>query len=171
MSEAVINLIKEKKWNRLTETWQPAVIRKIASLDYCHLENHETEELINRVGKDSAMWIWGGCNLLLYTMEMLIHVGLILSVLAFQVWWSALAATLIFIPLFYLAAGCSAGLFFLAFEKKFHKKRKSNKAGSDNPSLLKGMSEGKKRIPFLRKGAKKMVDEEGKNSKKAPDGT
>ncbi len=83
MSEAVINLIKEKKWNRLAETWQPAVIRKIASLDYCHLENHETEELINRVGKDSAMWIWGGCNLLLYTMEMLIHVGLILSVLAF----------------------------------------------------------------------------------------
>ena len=28
MSEAVINLIKEKKLNRLTETWQPAVIKK-----------------------------------------------------------------------------------------------------------------------------------------------
>ncbi len=97
--------------------------------------------------------------------------------LAFKIqkWFFFICAAFLFLfsgnPLFYLVAGCSAGLFFLAFEKKFHKKRKSNKAGSDNPSLLKGMSEGKKRIPFLRKGAKKMVDEEGKNSKKAPDGT
>lgn len=29
MSEAVINLIKEKKLNRLTETWQSAVIKKL----------------------------------------------------------------------------------------------------------------------------------------------
>ena len=123
MSEAVINLIKEKKLNRLTETWQPAVIKKIASLDYCHLENHETEELINRVGKNSAMWIWGGFNLLLYTMEMLIHVGLILSVLAFQVWWSALAATLIFIPLFCMAVKAGRSVYETSRAAEKHTRR------------------------------------------------
>lgn len=103
MSEAVIALIKEKMLNRLTESYQPAVIRKIASLQYCHLENPETKELVTRIGNDPALWIWGGFNLLLYMMEMTVRVGLILSVLAVQVWWSAAIAILLFIPLFGVA--------------------------------------------------------------------
>ena len=57
------------------------------------------------------------------TMEMLIHVGLILSVLAFQVWWSALAATLIFIPLFYLAVKAGRDVYETSRAAEKHTRR------------------------------------------------
>ena len=123
MSEAAVNVIKEKIRNRLMEAWQPAVVRKTASLDYCHLERHETQELITRIGNDPAQWVWGGFNLLLYTLVMLLRVGLILFILALQVWWSALLAALIFIPFLFAAVRSGKNIYETSREAEKHRRR------------------------------------------------
>lgn len=103
ISEAFVDLIKQKIYINLTEKYRPAVMRKIASLEYRYLENDDTKELIYRVGSQPTEWIWGGLNLLLYTMEMALRVGAIIYVLATQVWWIASIVLLICIPLFGVA--------------------------------------------------------------------
>lgn len=103
VSDAFVDIVKKKMYINLTEEYRPAVMRKIASLEYRYLENSETQELIYRVGNNPTDWVWGGFNLLLYAMEMILRIGAIIYVLAAQVWWIAIIVFMIWVPLFHVA--------------------------------------------------------------------
>jgi len=103
VSNALIGLVKAKINIKLTETYRIASTEKRATLEYCHMENNETMELINRVGGDPTGWIAGGFNFLLYMAELIIRVCSILFVLAAQVWWAAIVIFAFSVPLFKLA--------------------------------------------------------------------
>ena len=51
---AFMGLVREKLSMNLTEAFRTAVAEKCARLEYRHIENNETWDLIERVGKDPA---------------------------------------------------------------------------------------------------------------------
>ena len=100
---ALTGLAREKSNIRLMEVFRVAVAEKRAKLAYCHVENNETWELIERVGQDPTGQIDSGFNNLLQVGELCIRVGSILLILIVQVWWAALLIIALTIPLFWLA--------------------------------------------------------------------
>mgnify|MGYP002411808980 CR=1 FL=1 len=79
----------------LTEAFRTAVTEKRAMLEYRHVENNETWDLIERLGD--------GFDILLQMADMVVRVGSILLILVAQVWWAALVILAFSIPLFWLA--------------------------------------------------------------------
>ncbi|MDR1754450.1 MAG: ABC transporter ATP-binding protein/permease [Eubacterium sp.] len=102
-SYALFDLAGEKFKIKLTETYRTAVMEKRAALEYRHIENNDTMELINRIGGDPAGWISDGFDSLLYMAELIIRVCSILFVLAAQVWWAAVIILIFSVPLFKIA--------------------------------------------------------------------
>ena len=100
---ALMGLVKTKLDLNLTEAFRTAVTDKCAMLEYRHIENNETWDLIERVGKDPAGRFGSGFDIMLRMADMVLRVGSILLVLAVQVWWAALVILAFSIPLFRLA--------------------------------------------------------------------
>ncbi len=100
---ALMGLVRSKMNINLTEAFRTAVTEKRIMLEYRHLENNETWDLIERVGKDPAERLSGGFDILLRMADMFVRVGSIMLVLVVQVWWAALVILAISIPLFWLA--------------------------------------------------------------------
>ena len=100
---SLMRLVREKLDLNLTEAFRTAVVDKRARLEYCHIENNETWDLIERVGKDPAGRLSYGFDNLIRTGELFIRVGSIMLILVVQVWWAALVIFAFSIPLFWLA--------------------------------------------------------------------
>ncbi|MDR1688092.1 MAG: ABC transporter ATP-binding protein/permease [Clostridiales bacterium] len=100
---ALMGLVRDKMSMTLTEAFRTAVTEKRARLEYRHIENNETWDLIDRVGKDPAGRLDGGFNIMLRMADMFFRVGSVMLVLAMRVWWAALVIAIFSIPLFYLA--------------------------------------------------------------------
>lgn len=100
---ALMGLVRAKMSLNLTEAFQAAVTAKRVMLEYRHVENNETWDLIERVGKDPAERLNSGFDILLRMVDMIVRVGSILFVLVAQVWWAALVILMFSIPLFWLA--------------------------------------------------------------------
>lgn len=80
---------------------EPAVLNKRARLEYRHIEDNDSWELINRVSRRPAHDFSLGLDLVVRMADMVLRVGLIMYVLATQVWWAALVITLFSAPLFW----------------------------------------------------------------------
>jgi ATP-binding cassette subfamily B protein len=100
---ALMGLARAKMNLKLTEAFQTAITEKRAMLEYRHVEDNETWDLIERVGKDPAGRLGGGFDILLRMADMFIRVGSIMLVLVVQVWWVALVILAFSVPLFWLA--------------------------------------------------------------------
>ncbi len=100
---ALTGLATEKINLKLSESFRTAVTAKCARLEYRHIENNETWNLIERVVKDPTGRLGGGFDSLLRMTEMVIRVTAIMLVLMLQVWWAALAILAFSLPLFWLA--------------------------------------------------------------------
>ncbi|MDR1245741.1 MAG: ABC transporter ATP-binding protein/permease, partial [Clostridiales Family XIII bacterium] len=100
---ALMGLVRDKMNMNLTEAFRTAVTDKRAMLEYRHIENNETWDLIERVGKDPAERLGGGFDILLRMADMFLRVGSIMAVLVVQVWWAALVILAFSVPLFWLA--------------------------------------------------------------------
>lgn len=94
---------REKLNMKLTETFQTAVMEKRAKLEYHHVENNDTWDLIERVGKKPADRIDNGFDNLMSILELIIRIGSVLLILLVQVWWAALVIIAFSIPLFKLS--------------------------------------------------------------------
>lgn len=91
----------------LTRELRSAIADKRARLEYCHLENKESRDLISRVCEDPVYQIQTGFSILGDGANLLIHIFSLLGLLAFQVWWAGLAVFFAMIPLLFL--GLRAG--------------------------------------------------------------
>lgn len=120
---ALTGLAREKLSIKLTEVFRTAVAEKRAKLEYCHVENNETWELIERVGKDPTGWLDCGFDNLIRVGELFIRVGSILLILVAQVWWAALLILTFSIPLFWLAVRSGKANYEASKEAKKHTRR------------------------------------------------
>ncbi len=98
-----MNLINTRLTLRLGEEFRTAVTEKRSRLEYRHIENNDTWELISRVSNNPEGRISGGYDILLDVLSIILMVGGILTVLAAQVWWAALAIVAFSVPLFFAA--------------------------------------------------------------------
>lgn len=93
----------EKLKMDLTEKFQTAVTEKRAKLKYSHIENDETWNLIERVGRDAALKIDTGFDNILRIIEVLIRISTVLLILLIKVWWATVLIIACSIPLFIVA--------------------------------------------------------------------
>ena len=120
---ALMHLVREKLSMNLTEAFRTAVAEKRAKLEYCHIENNETWDLIERVGKDPAERLDYGFDNLIRTGELFIRVSSILLILVVQVWWAALVIIAFSIPLFWLAVKSGKANYEASKEAAKHTRR------------------------------------------------
>ena len=99
----IIMLVSTKIRIKLTESFKTAVVEKRAKLEYRHIENSDTWDLINRACEDPAARILNGFDHTLRIFDMMIRVVSLLFILFRQVWWAGIAIILFSAPLFWLA--------------------------------------------------------------------
>lgn len=99
----LIGLVRTKMNIKLTETYRIAITEKRAKLEYRHVENNETWDLIERVGSDPTERLCGGFDTLQQMVGISVRVGSTLLVIMSQVWWAGLVILAFTIPLFWLA--------------------------------------------------------------------
>ena len=119
----LIGLLHEKFSMNLTKIFSMAVTEKIANLEYSHVENNETWDLISRVGKDPSGRIYGGFDNLVTTGELFIRVCSIMLILVVQVWWAALAILAFSVPLFWMAIKSGKASYAASKEAAKHSRR------------------------------------------------
>ncbi|MHB1484230.1 MAG: ABC transporter ATP-binding protein [Saccharofermentanales bacterium] len=100
---AIMTFVKMKLDMKLNEKFRIAMVEKRAKLEYRHVENNETWELINRVSGDPAGRVSGGFDIILRMADIIIRVVTIILILIVQVWWVALIIVSFSIPLLYIA--------------------------------------------------------------------
>lgn len=100
---ALMSFVITKMNMKLNECFRVAIIEKRAKLEYRHIENNDTWEVINRVCSEPATRVYGGFDVLLRMTNMIVQVGSLLAILFAQVWWAGLVIIAFSIPLFYLS--------------------------------------------------------------------
>jgi ATP-binding cassette subfamily B protein len=103
VSKMLIGFVNTRMKMRLGEEFRTAVTEKRSKLEYRHIENNETWDLISRAAKDPQDRIFNGFSILLRMANMVIGIVSILLVLATQVWWAALAIIAFSVPLFFVS--------------------------------------------------------------------
>ena len=89
---------------KLKQQLNPAMVKKHAALDYKHIENAESWELISRVTRDPSQAVMEGFG------GFASFIGLVVSIVSFfmlifvQIWWAALVILAFSVPMFWLAA-------------------------------------------------------------------
>lgn len=103
VSGLLMDLINLRINIKMTENFRTAIVEKRARLEYKHIENNDTWDLIRRTCTDPVGRIREGMGNLTGTAELVIRVISILMILMTQVWWAGLLIILISGPLFYIA--------------------------------------------------------------------
>jgi ATP-binding cassette, subfamily B, bacterial len=99
----VLRLFNMKSYIKLNEEIKTFMIAKRAKIEYKHMENNETWELISRTCNDPVNQIAYGFHIFLNAANIPIRVSSIFIILLTQVWWAGLAIFTVSIPLFYIA--------------------------------------------------------------------
>ena len=82
---------------------KPAVVEKHARLDFKHIENADSWELISRVSRDPSGSLMDGFNASLEFVQIIISVSSVLILILTQVWWAALVIMAFSVPMFWLS--------------------------------------------------------------------
>jgi len=81
-------------------TYQVELLKKRASLEYCHIEDSDTYDLIQRLTENSEKQVITMFNDTLSLATIIINVISIALVIFLSIWWAALVILVISIPLF-----------------------------------------------------------------------
>jgi len=108
---------------KMTESFRQAIVEKRARLEYKHIENNDTWDLINRTCQDPAGRIRGGMTNLLGAAELIIRAISVLLIVMTQVWWAGLLIIMISVPLFYLAIKAGKATYEANKEADKHRRR------------------------------------------------
>ena len=85
---------------RLAGTYETALLDKRGKLEYWHIENDDSWNVVDRTCKETTEKLLRGFDSLLDMGELLIRVLSLLIILTLQVWWIGLAILAVSIPLF-----------------------------------------------------------------------
>ena len=100
---AAAKLASAKVRVNLQRSIKPAMVKKLAMLDYKHIENEKSWELISRVSRDPVKSIMDGVDAFIQFAQVVISVVSVFILLVSQVWWAALIIVSFSAPMFWLA--------------------------------------------------------------------
>ncbi|NLK73748.1 MAG: ABC transporter ATP-binding protein [Clostridiales bacterium] len=99
----LLSFVDIKLSMKLTETYRAEMVEKRARLEYRHIEDNDTWDLIKRTCGNPVDKVNQGISNILNILNIIIRVFSILTILVAQVWWAAIVIVLISVPLFMLA--------------------------------------------------------------------
>ena len=82
---------------------KPAVVEKHARLDFKHIENADSWELVSRVSRDPSGSLMDGFSASLEFVQIIVSVSSVLILILTQVWWAALVIMAFSVPMFWLS--------------------------------------------------------------------
>lgn len=103
INDVLMGFINTRLDMKLMENFEEAVVEKRAKLEYWHIENSDTWEIVNRVCTNTSENIYSGFKNPLDCGELIIRITSFLSLLFIQVWWAALVIIAFSVPLFYVS--------------------------------------------------------------------
>ena len=82
---------------------KPAIVKVHAALDFRHIENAGSWELISRVSRDPVRSVMDGFGALIQFLQVIISVASVFILIVTQVWWAALITISFSMPMFWLS--------------------------------------------------------------------
>jgi len=125
LNGSLISIVRLCLSNKLTESLRQAITFKRAKLEYRHIENNDTWDLINRTCTDPVGKIIGGMDNILSAADLVIRVISVLLIVMTQVWWAGLLIITISVPLFALAAKAGKSNYEASKEASKYERRAS----------------------------------------------
>ena len=99
----VISLVNARIRLSLQHKMMPATVRINASMNYKHIENAASWELISRVTRDPVKSVTDGFGSLLMLMNIFISIAAVLILIVANIWWAALIIVAFSAPMFWLS--------------------------------------------------------------------
>jgi len=87
----------------LQRSLKPIMVKISAALDYKHVENEKSWELISRVSRDPVKAITDGVSAFIQFVRIIVSIASVFVLIVSQVWWAALIIFAFSIPLFLLS--------------------------------------------------------------------
>ena len=100
---SVTQLVSARINLNLQRKLKPAIVEINAALDFKHIENAESWELISRVSRDPVKSIMDGFNAIMQFLQIIVCVAAVLILIITQVWWAALIIIAFSTPMFWLS--------------------------------------------------------------------
>jgi len=121
----MVSFITTKIKMELKEKVFVSLITKRAQLNYRHIENNDTWEIIKRVFSQPEDKVYNGFDTILRVIDMYIRAISILIILFTQVWWAGLSIIAFSVPLFFLSVR-SGKVTYEAFREASKHRRKAD---------------------------------------------
>jgi ATP-binding cassette subfamily B protein len=100
---AVLQLVGARISLHLQQKLKPEIVRINAALDFKHIENAESWELISRVSRDPVKSVMDGYNAFMQFLQIIVCVASVFILIITQVWWAALIIIAFSTPMFWLS--------------------------------------------------------------------
>ena len=100
---AVIQLVNSRNSLKLQRKIVPAMVEVNSRLDFKHIENADSWELISRVSRDPVKSIMDGFGAFMQMMQIITSISSVLIIIVTQVWWAALIIIALSTPMFWLS--------------------------------------------------------------------
>lgn len=100
---AVARLAASRIKVNLQRKLKPSFIQICAAIDYRHIENAESWELITRVSRDPAKSVMDGVDAFIQLIQIIVSVSSVLLLIVTQVWWAAAIIFAFSVPMFRLS--------------------------------------------------------------------
>ena len=100
---AVVQLVSSRVGLSLQRKLKPAVVGIHSALDFKHIENADSWELISRVSRDPVKSVMDGFGAFMQFMQIILSVASVLVLIVTQVWWTALIIIAFSTPMFRLS--------------------------------------------------------------------
>lgn len=99
----LINFANTKAYMKLNEVFRTEIVNKRLRLEYRHIENNVSWEIINRVSADPAAQIDGGFQAVLMVLNICIRITSLLIIILTQIWWAGIFILVFCVPLIYIS--------------------------------------------------------------------
>ncbi|WP_124068441.1 ABC transporter ATP-binding protein [Clostridium sp. E02] len=103
----MIGVFAKMASSRISVTLQrklkPSFVQTYAAIDYKHIENEKSWELISRVSRDPVKSIMDGMDALIQFIQIIVSIFSVLLLIVTQVWWAALIIFAFSVPMFWLS--------------------------------------------------------------------
>ncbi|MFW6678588.1 ABC transporter ATP-binding protein [Lacrimispora sp. AGF001] len=100
---ALIQLASSRIRLNLKRRLIPSVVKIYAALDYRHIENNTSWELISRVSRDPVNSIMEGVEAYIQSLKIIISLASVLILIVTRVWWAAIIILIFSAPMFWLS--------------------------------------------------------------------
>ena len=100
---ALIQLASSRIRLKLKLRLTPSVVKIYAALDYKHIENNTSWELISRVSRDPVNSIMEGVEAYIQFLKIMISLASVLILIVTRVWWAAIFILIFSAPMFWLS--------------------------------------------------------------------